>query len=205
MNVYVGIDPSLNSTGICMQFYEGDQFIKDMFYIVKPNKLTKKEKEAQEKLLNFDYVIYQKIDLNLYKDNNLYSEYWKTINMLNIVKKIKDSIYDTLKGQNYRLYIVQEGISYGSSIRTKSVFDLAGLNYMIRNEFIDKENITFFIAPPTHIKKFATGIGNCKKEQIIDLFKIVKKDISTILPKVDDIADAYFMSLYAKHIKENDN
>ena len=105
MNVYVGIDPSLNSTGICMQFYEGDQFIKDMFYIVKPNKLTKKEKEAQEKLLNFDYVIYQKIDLNLYKDNNLYSEYWKTINMLNIVKKIKDSIYDTLKGQNYRLYI----------------------------------------------------------------------------------------------------
>ena len=76
---------------------------------------------------------------------------------------------------------------------------------MIRNEFIDKENITFFIAPPTHIKKFATGIGNCKKEQIIDLFKIVKKDISTILPKVDDIADAYFMSLYAKHIKENDN
>lgn len=205
MDIYVGIDPSLNSTGICMQFYEGDQFIKDMFYIVKPNKLTKKEKEAQEKLLNFDYVIYEKHDLSLYKDNNLFSEYWKTINLINIVNKIKECIYDTLKGQNYNLYIVQEGISYGSSTRTKFAFDLAGLNYMIRNEFIDRDNIMFFITPPTHIKKFATGIGNCNKEQMINLFKIVQPNISNILPKVDDIADAYFICLYAKHIKENGN
>lgn len=206
MEIFVGIDPSLNSTGICMQFYEGDKFVKNMYYIVKPNKLTKKEKAAQDNLINFDYALYKKIDLDMYKDNNLFSEYWKTVNMISIVKKIKECIYDNIQGRKqYKLYIVQEGISYGSSIRTKSIFDLAGLNYMIRNEFIEKENSLFFIAPPTHIKKFATGIGNCKKELVISLFKSVEPELDKWLPKVDDIADAYYMSQYARHLYLEDN
>lgn len=204
----------MNSTGICILFYEENKLIKDMYYIIKPNKLTKKEQNAQDSLINFNYVLYEKIDLDMYKDNNLFSEYWKTINMISIVNKIKECIYDNIQGKtSYILYIVQEGISYGSSIRTKSVFDLAGLNYMIRKEFINKEDIRFFISPPTHIKKFATGIGNCKKEQVIELFKMIQPNLSKNIPKVDDIADAYFMAKYARQIyldnleenkKEND-
>lgn len=206
MEIFVGIDPSLNSTGLCLQFYEDNKMIKDIFYIIKPNKLTKREQVAQDTLINFDYVLYNKIDLNMYKDNNLFYEYWKTVNMISIVKKIKECIYDNIQGRKqYKLYIVQEGISYGSSARTKSVFDLAGLNYMIRNEFIEKENISFFIAPPTHIKKFATGIGNCKKELIIELFKSVEPKLAEKLPKVDDIADAYYMSKFARQIYIDNN
>ena len=206
MEIFVGIDPSLNSTGLCLQFYEDNKMVKDIFYIIKPNKLTKREQAAQDTLVNFDYVLYNKIDLNMYKDNNLFSEYWKTVNMISIVKKIKECIYDNIQGiKQYKLYIVQEGISYGSSARTKSVFDLAGLNYMIRNEFIEKENISFFIAPPTHIKKFATGIGNCKKELIIELFKSVEPKLAEKLPKVDDIADAYYMSKFARQIYIDNN
>lgn len=206
MEIFVGIDPSLNSTGLCLQFYEDNKMIKDIFYIIKPNKLTKREQVAQDTLINFDYVLYNKIDLNMYKDNNLFYEYWKTVNMISIVKKIKECIYDNIQGRKqYKLYIVQEGISYGSSARTKSVFDLAGLNYMIRNEFIEKENIAFFIAPPTHIKKFATGIGNCKKELIIELFKSVEPKLAEKLPKVDDIADAYYMSKFARQIYIDNN
>lgn len=206
MEIFVGIDPSLNSTGLCLQFYEDNKMVKDIFYIIKPNKLTKREQTAQDTLINFDYVLYNKIDLNMYKDNNLFSEYWKTVNMISIVKKIKECIYDNIQGiKQYKLYIVQEGISYGSSARTKSVFDLAGLNYMIRNEFIEKENISFFIAPPTHIKKFATGIGNCKKELIIELFKSVEPKLAEKLPKVDDIADAYYMSKFARQIYIDNN
>lgn len=189
-----------------MQFYEDNKMVKDIFYIIKPNKLTKREQVAQDTLINFDYVLYNKIDLNMYKDNNLFSEYWKTVNMISIVKKIKECIYDNIQGRKqYKLYIVQEGISYGSSARTKSVFDLAGLNYMIRNEFIEKENISFFITPPTHIKKFATGIGNCKKELIIELFKSVEPKLAEKLPKVDDIADAYYMSKFARQIYIDNN
>lgn len=206
MEIFVGIDPSLNSTGLCLQFYEDNKMVKDIFYIIKPNKLTKREQTAQDTLINFDYVLYNKIDLNIYKDNNLFYEYWKTVNMISIVKKIKECIYDNIQGRKqYKLYIVQEGISYGSSARTKSVFDLAGLNYMIRNEFIEKENISFFIAPPTHIKKFATGIGNCKKELIIELFKSVEPKLAEKLPKVDDIADAYYMSKFARQIYIDNN
>lgn len=206
MEIFVGIDPSLNSTGLCLQFYEDNKMVKDIFYIIKPNKLTKREQVAQDTLINFDYVLYNKIDLNMYKDNNLFYEYWKTVNMISIVKKIKECIYDNIQGRKqYKLYIVQEGISYGSSSRTKSVFDLAGLNYMIRNEFIEKENISFFIAPPTHIKKFATGIGNCKKELIIELFKSVEPKLAEKLPKVDDIADAYYMSKFARQIYIDNN
>ena len=206
MEIFVGIDPSLNSTGLCLQFYEDNKMVKDIFYIIKPNKLTKREQTAQDTLINFDYVLYNKIDLNIYKDNNLFYEYWKTVNMISIVKKIKECIYDNIQGRKqYKLYIVQEGISYGSSARTKSVFDLAGLNYMIRNEFIEKENISFFIAPPTHIKKFATGIGNCKKELIIELFKSVEPELAEKLPKVDDIADAYYMSKFARQIYIDNN
>ena len=206
MEIFVGIDPSLNSTGLCLQFYEDNKIVKDIFYIIKPNKLTKREQTAQDTLINFDYVLYNKIDLNMYKDNNLFYEYWKTVNMISIVKKIKECIYDNIQGiKQYKLYIVQEGISYGSSARTKSVFDLAGLNYMIRNEFIEKENISFFIAPPTHIKKFATGIGNCKKELIIELFKSVEPKLAEKLPKVDDIADAYYMSKFARQIYIDNN
>lgn len=206
MEIFVGIDPSLNSTGLCLQFYEDNKMIKDIFYIIKPNKLTKREQTAQDTLINFDYVLYNKIDLNMYKDNNLFYEYWKTVNMISIVNKIKECIYDNIQGRKqYKLYIVQEGISYGSSSRTKSVFDLAGLNYMIRNEFIEKENISFFIAPPTHIKKFATGIGNCKKELIIELFKSVEPKLAEKLPKVDDIADAYYMSKFARQIYIDNN
>ena len=206
MEIFVGIDPSLNSTGLCLQFYEDNKMVKDIFYIIKPNKLTKREQTAQDTLINFDYVLYNKIDLNMYKDNNLFYEYWKTVNMISIVKKIKECIYDNIQGRKqYKLYIIQEGISYGSSARTKSVFDLAGLNYMIRNEFIEKENIAFFIAPPTHIKKFATGIGNCKKELIIELFKGVEPKLAEKLPKVDDIADAYYMSKFARQIYIDNN
>ena len=206
MEIFVGIDPSLNSTGLCLQFYEDNKMVKDIFYIIKPNKLTKREQTAQDTLINFDYVLYNKIDLNMYKDNNLFYEYWKTVNMISIVKKIKECIYDNIQGRKqYKLYIIQEGISYGSSARTKSVFDLAGLNYMIRNEFIEKENISFFIAPPTHIKKFATGIGNCKKELIIELFKGVEPKLAEKLPKVDDIADAYYMSKFARQIYIDNN
>jgi len=206
ISIFVGIDPSLNSTGICMQFYKGDEFIKNMYYIVKPNKLTKREQAARDNLINFDYALYEKIDLDMYKDNNLFSEYWKTVNMIRIVNKIKECIYDNIQGRKqYKLYIVQEGISYGSSIRTKSVFDLAGLNYMIRNEFIEKENSLFFIVPPTHIKKFATGIGNCKKELVISFFRRIEPKLDNWLPKIDDLADAYYMSQYARHLYIENN
>jgi Holliday junction resolvasome RuvABC endonuclease subunit len=126
--------------------------------------------------------------------------------MIKIVDNIYNLIYDHINEYNVEYaIIVQEGISYGSSIRTKSVFDLAGLNYMIRYKLLkllnNNDNLQLIIGTPSEIKKWVTGSGNCNKEIMIEMFKSIYSDFD--IPKVDDISDAYFMSLYAKKIFEN--
>jgi Holliday junction resolvasome RuvABC endonuclease subunit len=120
-----------------------------------------------------------------------------------------DSIYDTIinemskyiNDEYFESFIVIEGISYGSSIRTKSVFDLAGLNYLIRYKLIKAfDHSKFTIVPPSELKKFTTGKGNANKDTIVALFQLLYPDLS--IPKLDDIADAYFMSNYAKHMDD---
>ena len=118
-----------------------------------------------------------------------------------------DTIYNTIvnemqkyiNDENFESFIIMEGISYGSSIRTKSVFDLAGLNYLIRYKLIKVFNHSkFTIVPPSELKKFTTGRGNANKENIVELFKIIYPELN--IPKLDDVADAYFMSNYAKYL-----
>jgi hypothetical protein len=60
-NIYVGIDPSVNSTGVCISVYDdNDNLLEEKFYIVKPDKLTKKEDAAESKHISkfaFCYMI----------------------------------------------------------------------------------------------------------------------------------------------------
>ena len=205
INIYVGIDPSINSTGITCLPFEDDKLIKEMFYIIKPDKLTKKEDQAEQKNIHrFMYVLYQKPEFD--KDNNHEVEYYKTIifkqilnDIENVVKKFISQVTDNKL--LYNLYVCQEGISYGSSVRTKSVFDLAGLNFLLRMMVIIKFDITFFlIATPSEIKKKTSGNGNCNKDVMISLFKSLKPDFD--LPKLDDVADSFWMANYIKNLHE---
>lgn len=209
MEYYIGIDPSINSTGICIQKYDGNKKISEYFIILKPNnsakpldkQLTKKEIIAQDSINNFEYMFYDKVDLNPYKDVNHFSEYWKSYNMISCTRTIKAIIKEFTKDNPTSIHIVIEGISYGSVQRTKSIFDLAGLNYLVREKFIEKDDIVFTIATPSEIKKFASGNGNCNKEVMVNLFMTVNSEFS-VVPKVDDICDAWFMSNYAKILYE---
>ena len=165
--------------------------------------LNKKEKTAQNSNIPFEYMFYDKIDLTPYKELNHFSEYWKSYNMISCTKTIKDIVKEFTKDNPETIEIVMEGISYGSVQRTKSIFDLAGLNYLVREKFIEKEGIHLTVAPPSEIKKFASGNGNCNKEVMINLFMLSHKEFE-IIPKIDDISDAWFMSNYAiKIYKDN--
>lgn len=200
MEYFVGIDPSINSTGICIRKYDGENFVKENFVILTPNrKLTKKENTANDSIFNFEYVFYDSEDLKTYSGMNHFSEYWKSWNMICCAKAIKDVVKEFTKDNPEKISIVLEGISYGSSVRTRSIFDLAGLNYLVREKFIEKENIIVTIATPSEIKKFASGNGNCNKEVIVSLFKASHPELE-IVPKIDDISDAWFMSNYAKNV-----
>lgn len=196
--LYVGIDPSINSTGITIARYENDVEVEIKFYIIKNSKLTKRESAANDSIDNFEYIIYNKIDLTQFKDDNHVFEYYKTKNMVEVVNTIYDLILNEVKKYSAIVNVVIEGISYGSSIRTKSIFDLAGLNYMIRYKLItgDIQHLNLSIATPSNIKKYATGKGNANKESIMTIFKYIFPEMQNI-PKLDDIADSYFMAYFA--------
>lgn len=177
--MFVGIDPSINSTGICIIKNE-----KTTFYNIKP-RLTKKEIEI---ILpdNFFFVTYDKTESR--------EEIHKTTNFINIADRIEEIVAT----QDDEPHIVIEGIAYGSS--SSSVCDLAGLNHIIRERLI-KYDIE--VVPPAQIKKFATGKGNANKDKMIERFEEDYGNGLDTLVKIDDLADAYWMAKYAKVMHVN--
>ena len=203
-NIYVGIDPSINSSGIYVRVESSiGELIEEKFYIIKGDKLSKKEDAAELKnLAVFSYIIYDK--QNTTNGTNIENERNKAINFISIVENIKKIIATTdfRYGKMNKIYVCQEGISYGSRIRTKSIFDLAGLNFMIRSMVIEMSKgfkpVELIVGTPGEIKKFATGNGNANKDLILSCFKMIYPELD--LPKLDDIADAYFMGMFAKKV-----
>ena len=208
MNIFIGIDPSMNSTGICIQYFDKNMepSRRPKFIILKSSpKLTKKEQLAETNSTeDFSYEYYNKQEVeDDKKDDNHYCEFVKTANMIALTKKIKAIIKNNIYAISnetdspiFNIWICQEGISYGSVQRTKSVFDLAGLNYLIRQAMFPWDNsCNLIIATPAEIKKFATGMGNANKDLMLSVFKATYPNFD--LPKLDDVADAYFMSNYA--------
>ena len=200
--MFIGVDPSINSTGVSVLIYEGDKLIEERSFIIKPDKLTKKEIAAETKNADkFAYVLYEKL-IPSKEENNTLSEIAKTKNFMCICDNVRDIIIHYARKYNNAIdiYGCQEGISYGSVTRTKSIFDLAGLNFMLRTMFLSLNIVCYvelIIGTPGEIKKFASGNGNCNKEIMVQLFKACHKDLD--LPKLDDISDAYWMAKYAKY------
>ncbi len=191
MKTYIGIDPSINSTGICIHRYDDNNTLIDIrFFIIKPNKLKKKEQLIN--ISNFSFILYEKTDISKIPEYHL-QEFEKTKNLINLADKILEVISKYI---NEDTVIVMEGVSYGSSLRTKSIFDLAGLNYLIRNKILQYNTGKLLICPPTEIKKFAAGKGNAQKDIISTGFVILFPEFEEI-DKIDDLADAYYMSKFA--------
>lgn len=203
--IYIGIDPSINSTGVVIRKDDDSENVK--FFIIKNNNhelnksgveknpLTKAEQLAQISNKNFKYVLYDKT----YGSNEASSydrEMNKTISFMNIVKCLKEII--SSEQDDAEVYVCIEGISYGSSTHTTAIYDLSGLNYLMRNALINDKNVKkLLVAPPGHVKKFATGNGAADKTMMIAVFEGIFPDLQ--IPKKDDIADAYFMSLIAEY------
>ena len=97
MNLFIGIDPSINSTGICIQFYNDDltkRVKDDKFYIIRGNKLTKREKKVeQDNAQLFEYVLYDKIETKE-SENNHEFEKIKTENFIKIVDCVYNIVYN---------------------------------------------------------------------------------------------------------------
>ena len=197
MNVFIGIDPSINSTGMTIRTDTG--FCR--FFIIKGDKLTKKEKNAQSDNSEiFEYCLYQKENV---KDTNNAHE--RELVKAHNLSTIADTIYNIIEEllQQFRktstidsVTICMEGISYGS-IHSAAVMDLAGLNYLIRDRLHHHTVVgTLLVTPPAEVKRFYTGSGNANKQLMISTFKGSFPDFD--LPKLDDICDSEAMAKYAR-------
>ena len=197
MNVFIGIDPSINSTGMTIRTDTG----YCRFFIIKGDKLTKKEKNAQlDNSEIFEYCLYQKENV---KDTNNAHE--RELAKAHNLSTIADTIYNIIEEllQQFRksstinsVTICMEGISYGS-IHSAAVMDLAGLNYLIRDRLHHHTVVgTLLVTPPAEIKRFYTGSGNANKQLMISTFKGSFPDFE--LPKLDDICDSEAMAKYAR-------
>lgn len=202
MNVFIGIDPSVNSTGMTIRSSEG--FVR--FFIIKENKLTKKEKVAAVKNADiFQYCHYEKEEVC-----NAKSSYERELYKAHNLSTIADTIYNMIdevirqlrkEHDIENIVICMEGISYGS-VRSSAVMDLAGLNYLIRDRLHHHTIIgLLFVTPPAEIKKNFTGSGNANKDLMITTFKGSYPDFD--LPKIDDVADSYAQSIYAEYLYSN--
>ena len=197
MNVFIGIDPSINSTGMAIRTDTG--FCR--FFIIKGDKLTKKEKNAQSNNSEiFEYCLYQKENV---KDTNNAHE--RELAKAHNLSTIADTIYNIIEEllQKFRktstidsVTICMEGISYGS-IHSAAVMDLAGLNYLIRDRLHHHTIVgTLLVTPPAEVKRFYTGSGNANKQLMISTFKGSFPDFD--LPKIDDVCDSEGMAKYAR-------
>lgn len=197
MNVFIGIDPSINSTGMTIRTDTG--FCR--FFIIKGDKLTKKEKNAQSDNSEiFEYCLYQKENV---KDTNNAHE--RELAKAHNLSTIADTIYNIIERflQQFRktstidsVTICMEGISYGS-IHSAAVMDLAGLNYLIRDRLHHHTVVgTLLVTPPAEVKRFYTGSGNANKQLMISTFKGSFPDFD--LPKIDDVCDSEGMAKYAR-------
>lgn len=189
--ITIGIDPSLNSTGICINH---DNVFD--YYIIS-SKATKKMKEFSHDRVH--YCFYDKLDTNKKLNEYARVEFNKANNIYRICTYIKQIIKASLEwyaGDNINnCEVFMEGVSYGS-VGSAALVDLSGLNFAIRNVLIEM-GIKFTVVSPSQNKKFATGNGSAEKDIMIDAWKRLDHSIADITEiKIDDLADAFFLSCY---------
>ena len=179
----IGIDPSLNCTGVCVW---DDAHSIHAYYMI-PSKMTKKMK-------SFDNPHIRLLPYEKQESKGLEYSDKETIKFNNIYK-IASTIDHIVQLFN-PTKVIMEGVSYGS-IGSAALVDLCFLNSAIRM-VLKKQNIDFQIVSPTSLKKFACANGQADKDVMIDAWKRLDPNIKDIKDiKVDDLADSYFLAHYS--------
>jgi len=196
MSIYIGIDQSVNSTGVTV--IDGDN---TRFYLVKSKPLTKREAIAADSISCMRCIVYQKLERDN-GDSYTTSEMKKLKNHIEISNIISSIVTESAKGGE-ETYIAMEGVSFGST-STNSIVDLAMLSAVIRCkilEIADKSNgkMSLHILTPSEVKKFASGNGTASKEILSKMFLSLFSKLSAI-KKVDDLADSFWIASYIREM-----
>jgi crossover junction endodeoxyribonuclease RuvC len=135
------------------------------------------------------------------KDGELYTA--RTVKNkpdLPIIQRVSDIYCNVLNVANIQKYtpgkdkiiLAIEGFSYGS--KGRAVFETGYLGWRIREELVEASSVPYIDVPPTALKKFATGKGNCGKDLILQqVYKRWGIELSD-----NNQADAYVLAQIAR-------
>jgi crossover junction endodeoxyribonuclease RuvC len=110
---------------------------------------------------------------------------------------LTEKIINHLPGSSDRFCICIEGFSYGS--KGAGVSTQYGIGWLIRAELI-RNGYTYHEVAPGALKKFATGKGNTKKdEMVLPIYKKWHFEHSS-----DNVRDAYVLARIAKALHDQE-
>lgn len=183
---WIGIDQSLNSTGMTIQFSDKPNVMFFQF-------VTSKMKHSS----SVCFVEYGRVKE---KTDDF------TTNELNIVRSahnLSKSIFHYLnfhcsKYDKWNVAIEGQVMSGFSKKQMFHLTDLVKLVSIVEYNLLKSSKVNLKIVPPTSVKKYFTGSGRAKKEHMLEEFqtRVPNFDFSG---KVDDIADSFALSEFIAH------
>lgn len=173
-NVIIGIDYSYTSPSICIL---GENFIDSRFYFLNGSKDVCVERE------NYNGKHVTKKEFKSEVQRYDFISDWA----MSVIKK-----YFSKDG----CIIGLEGFSFGS--HTGLVFNIAENGGLLKYKLFKELDYHPILIPPTSIKKFWTGKGNCNKQAMVDTLKsregvdiVNYMNMSKLKSPAHDIVDSY--------------
>lgn len=179
--ISIGIDPSINSSAVTI-LHNGQIHKILLIQDHKTHVHTKKRLPEGP----FETIEYPK--------DTTKTDIAKTRNFNTISDIIINFIKEELEKLNPKAVLISiEGLSYG--LKGNSIFDLAGLHYVITCRIARELFLECKTYPPYSLKMEVTGNGAACKEDMINAFETVTSlKISENNAKVDDLADSYWLA-----------
>jgi len=186
MKAFLGLDISMNSTG-CVFHIHGQDGQADITKFMRICPSVEKNSESAE------LVTYNR---TWAKGN------YSTMDLATVVdaKRLAARISGLIKRFTSQYGITElsvrtEGHIMGGRFQKQSrMTQMVSFNTIMKLMLLSNNTVTDIATiAPTALKKYATGKGRCKKEEIVKHFMLKFPDFDRT-GKIDDIADAYFLA-----------
>lgn len=216
MNINIGIDLSIHSTGICI--LEKGKSIPSFYLILSDKKYSKTSVEKyhnnfkNKRLGNNIKVIFY--EYSRPSKESLGKEVSKSLNVSNILDIIDQNVLRPIfnNKSNKKEKVIKVNIEAIAMSASGTIDQLAGLNYGIRYLLLKKYNLpieNLGLISPTTLKKNSVGSGKAEKDIMVSSFKLLFKNNENknknfiksleyiekqLKWSIDDLVDAYFLA-----------
>jgi Holliday junction resolvasome RuvABC endonuclease subunit len=184
----LGIDPSINSTGLTLLYVDKGK-VTACCNIITPYIYDD---------VNCNVIQYNKVDKA--KAEVSVKEHNKMLNFLSISNKIVTLILSIQQHNDFDIKAFAiEGISMNAQFNRSSsnIYDLSALNYAIRAAIANNFDLNAIYIPPRSLKLKTTGDGKASKQAMYEKFcadtmqEVYFKNVQKDKPHLADLADSF--------------